>query len=51
MCIRDSFCADERNTQFKNKLKVASILWKIVRDSDLPKVYTYDLVIKYLKTV
>lgn len=41
------FCSDKRNTRFKNKLKVASILWKIVRDSSLPKVYNYDLVIKY----
>ena len=40
-------CADERNSQFKNKLKVASVLWKIVRDSALPKVYSYYLVIKY----
>ena len=41
------FCADERNASFKNKLKAASVLWKIVRDSDLPKVYSYDLVMNY----
>lgn len=38
------FCADERNAHFKNKLKSASILWKIVRESSLPKVYSHDLV-------
>ena len=41
------FCADDRNAQFKDKLKTAAVLWKAVRDSDLPKVYDYDLVIKY----
>lgn len=41
------FCADERNGIFRNKLKTAAILWKIVRESTLPKVYTYDLVEKY----
>lgn len=38
------FCADERNIIFHNKIKVASILWKIVRNSSLPKIYTYTLV-------
>lgn len=41
------FCADERNARFKNKLKTAAILWNIVRDSPLPKVYSYDLVKKH----
>lgn len=41
------FCADDRNKQFKNKLKVASILWKVVRESALPKIYSYDLVQQY----
>ena len=26
------FCADEKNSMFQNKLKVASILWKKVRN-------------------
>lgn len=38
------FCADCRNAPFDNKLKVASILWGIVRESAMPKVYTYQLV-------
>ena len=32
---------------FTNKLKVASILWKQVRDSFHPKVYNYNLVLRY----
>lgn len=38
------FCADEKNNIFQNKLKVASILWKKVRNSARPKVYTHHLV-------
>ena len=38
------FCADEGNKQFHDKLKVASILWNIVRDSALPKIYSRELV-------
>lgn len=38
------FCADEKNLKFNNKLKAASILWNIVRDSSMPKIYSYELV-------
>lgn len=38
------FCADERNKRFKNKLQTAAVLWKIVRDSPMQKIYSYDLV-------
>lgn len=41
------FCADERNGVFSNQLKAASFLWGIVRDSSLPKTYSYELVQKY----
>lgn len=41
------FCQDKRNEHFKNKMKTAAILWQIVKDSSLPKIYTYDLVLKY----
>ncbi len=41
------FCADKENAVFTNKLKVASILWKIVRESSLPKIYSHDLVEKH----
>lgn len=41
------FCADDENSVFNNKLKVASILWNVVRKSSTPKVYSHDLVEKY----
>ena len=41
------FCADERNLGFNNKLKVASILWNFVRNSEQPKKYSPELVGKY----
>ena len=37
------FCADEDNTIFNNKLKAASILWGIVRESTQEKIYTREL--------
>lgn len=41
------FCADARNKQYKNKMKTAAMLWRIVRDSTEKKVYSYELVQKY----
>lgn len=38
------FCADTRNHVYSNKLKAAAVLWKIVRESTMPKIYTYELV-------
>lgn len=38
------FCADTQNAGFQNKLKAASILWNIVRDSSQPKIYSRELV-------
>jgi hypothetical protein len=38
------FCEDKNNSKFKNKLKVASILWSIVRESTEEKIYTQELV-------
>ena len=37
------FCADPATAAFPNKLKSAAALWKIVRDSTRPKVYTREL--------
>lgn len=37
------FCADPATAAFPNKLKSAAALWKIVRDSARPKVYTREL--------
>ena len=41
------FCADENSYNYSNKLKVASILWKEVRDSKNKKVYSRELIKKY----
>lgn len=40
------FCTDDKNAVFNNKLKVASILWKIVKESNSQKKYSHDLVEK-----
>ncbi|MDE6661190.1 MAG: SAP domain-containing protein, partial [Anaeroplasmataceae bacterium] len=34
------FCADKDNNIYKDKLKAASRFWKLLRNSDLPKVYS-----------
>nr|AYC07663.1 hypothetical protein Er0106_014 [Erysipelothrix rhusiopathiae] len=41
------FCTDERSNSYSNKLKVASILWKEVRESKNEKVYSKQLLNKY----
>lgn len=41
------FCADEKSKCYINKLKVASILWKEVRDSTTIKKYTTELLKQY----
>lgn len=38
------FCADENNCIYADKLKTASRFWKILRDSDLPKVYSREFI-------
>lgn len=38
------FCADENNSVFPDKLKAASKFWKILRNSDLPKVYSREFI-------
>ncbi|MDR2966679.1 MAG: SAP domain-containing protein [Methanobacteriaceae archaeon] len=38
------FCADENSYIFNKKLKVASILWKIVRESTNEKIYRKNLI-------
>lgn len=44
--IRDFF-KDQTTTQYRQRLKVASILWKKVRVSKKDKVYHHDLLKKY----
>lgn len=38
------FCAEEENVIFGNKMKVASILWTVIKNSSRPKLYSHDLV-------
>lgn len=38
------FCSDNENVIFNNKLKAASVLWALVRDSPDPKIYYHKLV-------
>lgn len=40
------FCADENNDCYKDKLKVASKFWAILRESDLAKIYTREFIEK-----
>ena len=41
------FCADEATKACRERLKAAAILWKVVRDSDKPKVYSHELFEEY----
>ena len=41
------FCSDECSKFYSNKLKVASILWKEVRNSTNEKIYSRELLNKY----
>ena len=41
------FCSDEFSDYYSNKLKVATILWKEVRDSKYEKIYSRQLLNEY----
>ena len=41
------FCTDEATKICRERLKAAALLWKIVRDSDKPKVYSHELFEEY----
>ena len=41
------FYADENSRNYSNKLKVASILWKEVRNSEKEKIYSKNLLTEY----
>ena len=45
------FCADEATKGFKNRLKAAAALWKIVRDSDREKKYSRALLEEFRKVL
>ena len=40
------FCADEINSAYPNKLETARRFWEILRNSDLPKVYSREFIAK-----
>ena len=40
------FCADKNNDIYTDKLKTASKFWKLLRSSDLPKVYSREFIEK-----
>ena len=41
------FCADDATKVYCERLKAAAALWKIVRDSDMDKVYSRELLERY----
>jgi len=41
------FCEDEATKIFPERLKAAAALWKIVRESDMKKEYSHNLLEKY----
>ena len=41
------FCADDATKVYGERLKAAATLWKIVRDSDMDKVYSRELLERY----
>ena len=41
------FCADDATKVYDERLKAAATLWRIVRDSDMEKVYSRELLEKY----
>lgn len=38
------FCADKQNDCYQEKLKTASKFWKLLRESNLPKIYTKEFI-------
>ena len=45
--VLKDFCADTNSYNYSNKLKVAAILWKEVRDSKKEKIYSKNLIADY----
>ena len=41
------FCADEATKKFPERLKAAASLWKIIRESDMKKEYSHELLEQY----
>ena len=45
------FCADDATKIFDERLKAAAALWRIVRDSDMKKEYSRNLLEKYKDSI
>lgn len=45
------FCEDEATKVFGERLKAAAALWRIVRDSDMEKIYSRELLEKYIDRI
>ena len=45
------FCADDATKIYDERLKAAASLWKIVRDSDMKKEYSHELLEKYKDSI
>lgn len=45
------FCADDYTARFADRFRAASAFWAILRDSDLPKVYTREFISQNLDNV
>lgn len=45
------FCADEYTARFPDKFKAARMFWAILRDSDLPKVYSREFILQNAEKV
>ena len=45
------FCEDEATKIFKERLKAAAVLWKIVRESDMKKEYSHKLLEEYMESM
>ena len=43
------FCADEATSRFPDKLKIAAIIWKEVRNSSREKIYKRELLEEFLE--
>ena len=41
------FCADDGTKVYCERLKAAAALWRIIRDSDMEKVYSRELLERY----
>ena len=45
------FCADEATKRYKDRLKAAAALWKIVRESDREKKYSPELLAEFKEVI